>query len=55
MTEFPNAEEHARVILEAAKGDYELALERVRVLRSFGFSEQYCRRIEALLKPRKES
>ena len=47
--EFPDAEEHARVILEALEGDYQTALENVYVLRAFGFSEEYCRRIEALL------
>jgi hypothetical protein len=55
MTEVPDAEEHARVILEAVRGNHKLALERVQVLRSFGFSEDYCRRIEALLTPKGES
>jgi hypothetical protein len=50
--EFPDAEEHARVILEALEGDYQTALENVYVLRAFGFSEEYCCRIEALLTPK---
>ena len=49
--EFPDAEEHARVILEAVEGDNQTALENVYVLRAFGFSEEYCCRIEALLTP----
>jgi hypothetical protein len=55
MTEFPDAEEHARAILEAARRDYKLALVFARSLRSFGFSEEYCHRIEALLTPKSES
>ena len=55
MPDFPDAEEHARVILESAKGDYTKALEHVQALRSFGFSEEYCRRIEELLTPKRES
>jgi len=47
--EFPDAEEHARVILEAVEGDYKQALEHIHVLQHFGFSEEYCRRIEELL------
>ncbi len=53
--EFPDAEQHAQAILESVKGDYKQALEHVNVLRAFGFSEEYCRRIEALLTPQGES
>jgi len=52
--EFPDAEEHARAILEAVKGDYQTALERIPVLRLFGFAEEYCRRLEILLTPQAE-
>ena len=31
------------------------ALEHIQVLQHFGFSEEYCRRIEALLTPKGES
>jgi len=50
--EFPDAEEHARVIIEAVEGDYQTALENVYVLRAFGFSEEYCRMIETFLTPK---
>jgi hypothetical protein len=46
---FPDAEEHARAILESARGDYQTALDRMPVLRQFGFAEDYCRELEALL------
>jgi hypothetical protein len=46
---FPDAQEHARAILESARGDCQTALDRVPVLRQFGFAEDYCRKLEALL------
>jgi len=46
---FPDAQEHACAILESARGDYQTALDRVPVLRQFGFAEDYCRKLEALL------
>jgi hypothetical protein len=49
MTDSPDAEEHARAILEAVKGDHKLALERIQLLKLFGFSEEYCRKVGALL------
>jgi hypothetical protein len=52
--EFPDAEEHARAILEAVEGDYRQALENMPVLRLFGFSEDYCQKLEALLTPQGE-
>jgi hypothetical protein len=53
--DFPDAEEHAQAILEAVEGDYKQALEHIQVLREFGVSDDYCRRIEALLTPKGES
>jgi hypothetical protein len=53
--DFPDAVEHAQAILEAVEGDYKQALEHVQVLRAFGFSDEYCRRIETLLTPKGES
>ncbi len=51
---FPDAREHAMLILEAVHGDYRLALEHLPAFHD-EFGLNYCRRLEWLLSPKGEA
>lgn len=50
-SDFPNAEFHAGIILDAVQGDYEMALEMIPSWVAV-YGADYCQRLEACLTPK---